>query len=135
MKHKDIVRLLKEKLDEELDLIAEVGKINCETFVPLYLLNQASYSHRFPIVVMLRAWVSQQRERKRKQRRRRKRKEEVARERRRGAAIPARRRSLLKRKHTLKRRHKLKSLIRRGWRRPVWRYCWLRRDSLMRSSR
>ena len=31
MKHKDVVRLLKEKEDEELNLIAEVGNINCQT--------------------------------------------------------------------------------------------------------
>ena len=31
MKHKDVVRLLKEKEDEELNLIAEVGNIICET--------------------------------------------------------------------------------------------------------
>ena len=31
MEHKDIVRLLKEKEDEELNLIAEVRNVNCET--------------------------------------------------------------------------------------------------------
>ena len=31
MKRRDIVRLLKEKEDEELNVIAEVGNINCQT--------------------------------------------------------------------------------------------------------
>ena len=30
-KHREIVRLLKEKEEEELNLIVEVGNINCET--------------------------------------------------------------------------------------------------------
>ena len=39
-KHKDIVRMLKEKEDEELNLIAEVENINCEILVDLYFLLQ-----------------------------------------------------------------------------------------------
>ena len=38
-KHKDIVKMLKEKEDEELNLIAEVENINCEILVDLYFLH------------------------------------------------------------------------------------------------
>ena len=38
-KYKDIVRMLKEKEDEELNSIAEVENINCEILLDLYFLH------------------------------------------------------------------------------------------------